>query len=673
MAEQSPGAKAERRLAENLTEYAPDDGQKEAYAFYLARFEKARQQRHQKREEFDDLDLETDYVLNKRAANAYLPPKKNDDEVRIVTATTEKKIEVVLNELVGMNLQPEAQVFDHQDNELRGLGQDFIDIVNRTNQIERDDDFWRSFARELITQRAVFTEETDEYVTYYNRGKSFPGKGGLIKKEARKPVTFHRARKRLLTNLQVFLGDMNIPARRFQEQPYILKYVRRTYDEAATVYGDWANWKSVVKGGSLSASPFGYRMYKINGEEVEELHYLDPSKDEYQIMINGVLMFDEPAPLFYEVTEDRRYPMTMTILKETGEDCAYGKPLTASAKTLQGLNSEVIRLLIRKFRQAIEPPMVTKSRKIYSKDIWTAGAVTYGVSANDFEILTKNNQGVTNSEFDIYKLIEQKTEEFIGTPNSAQGVSESGNQTATEIINQQKQFIKQLGLSVLAMMTAKRDCTYLRIYNLLENFVDPVNREYDKSTDALIDIYDKFTSMDAQFEDGKRGKKIVQFTDKPLSRTELEQVYQYEQREELAGRPVRVRFINVKALCSIPTFWYVTVAPRERDGSALSKVMFTDKLKQAVDIMAVTKRPINDDKIIDEYEYTWQIKDMFKKTAPVNQPASPEAAEQSENLMAKIKALESSGQSMMGDQMQEGEMAGQTNRPSVNTMMGNMG
>ena len=668
MSEQSPGVVAERKFDyDKLTPDTHTTEQKEAYGFYLRRFESARRQRHQNREEFDDLNLETDYILNKRAANAYLPPKKNDDEVRIVTGTTEKKIEVIYNELVGMNVQPEAQVFDKNDNELRGLGQDFMDIVTRTNQIERDDDFWGAFVYELITQRAAFIEETDEYVNYYNRGKSSMFKG-TIKKEDRKPVTFHRARKRLLTSLQVFLGDMNIPAWRFQEQPYILKYVRRTYDEAKTVYGEWKNWDKVVKGGSHANSPWGYRMYKIDNEEIEEIHYLDPSRDEYQIMINGVMMFDGPAPLFYTVTEDRRYPMTMKVLKGMGSDFAYGKPLTASAKTLQGLNSETIRLLIRKFRQAIEPPMVSKGRKIYSKDIWTAGAVTYGLSANDFEVLNKTNQGITNSEFSLYDLIEKKTEEFIGASNTAQGMKEGGTQTATEIINQQKQFIKQLGLSVLALMAAKRDATYLRIYNLLENFVSPISRELDSATNNLIDIYDKFTIMNAQFENGKKGKKIVQFVDKPVTDEEMTQVYQYEQEQELAGQPIRIRFINVKMLQEIPSFWYVTVAPRERDGSALSKVMFSDKLKQAVDISTVTQRPLNADKIIDEYEFTWQIKDMFKKTAPVDQSASPEAKEQGDNLLAQIDAL---GGSEMGSEMMEGPTGGQTNKPSMNTMVGN--
>jgi hypothetical protein len=669
MSTQSPGVKAEERKIDydTLTKEFKDTNQAQAYGFYLRKFENARRQRHQNREELDDLNLETDYILNKRAANSYLPPKKNDDEVRIVTGTTEKKIEVIYNELVGMNVQPEAQVFDKDDNELRGLGQDFMDIVTRTNQIERDDDFWGAFVFELITQRAAFIEETDEYVSYYNRGKSSIFDGS-IKKEKRKPVIFHRARKRLLTSLQVFLGDMNIPAYRFQEQPYILKYVRRTYDEAKTIYGKWANWSKIVKGNPGSNSPYGYRMYKIEGEEVEEIHYLDPSNDEYQIMINGVLMFDEPAPLFYTVTEDRRYPMTMKVLKGMGSDFAYGKPLTASAKTLQGLNSETIRLLIRKFRQAIEPPMASKGRKIYSKDIWTAGAVTYGLSASDFEILNKNNQGITNSEFSLYDLVERKTEEFIGASNTAQGMKEGGTQTATEIINQQKQFIKQLGLSVLALMAAKRDATYLRIYNLLENFVNPIERQIDSTGKELVDIYDKFTIMDAQFENGKRGKKIVQFVDKPVTQDQMSEVYQYEQEQEAMGQPTRIRFINVKMLQEIPSFWYITCAPRERDGSALSKVMFSDKLKQAVDISTVTQRPLNADKIIDEYEFTWQIKDMFKKTAPIDQSANPEAKAQGDNLLAQIDAL---GGSEMGSEMMEGPNGGQTNKPSMNTMVGN--
>jgi hypothetical protein len=666
MAELSPGLVAERKVDyEALTKDITNE-QKESYLFYIKKFEKARQQRHQNREEFDGLNLETDYILNKRAANSYLPPKKNDDEVRIVTGTTEKKIEVIFNELVGMNIQSEAQVFDHNDNELRNLGQDFIDIVTRTNQIERDDDFWQAFVFELITQRAAFIEETDEYVTYYNRGRSSMY-DGTIKKEDKKPVTFHRARKRLLTSLQVFLGDVNIPAYRFQDQPYILKYVRRTYDEAKTQYENWPNWKKVVKGGGHANSPQGYRMYKIDGEEVEEIHYLDPSNDEYQIMINGILMFDKPAPLFYTITEDRRYPMTMKVLKGMGSDFAYGKPLTASAKTLQGLNSETIRLLIRKFRQAIEPPMASKGSKIYSKDIWTAGTVTYNVQPSTFEVLNKTNQGITNSEFSLYDLVEKKTEEFIGASNTAQGMKEGGTTTATEIVNQQRQFIKQLGLSVLALMSAKRDATYLRIYNLLENFISPISREYNKTTEVLVDIYEKFTITNAQLENGKKGKKIVQFTDKPITNDEMSQVYQYEQNEEAAGRPVRIRFVNAKMLQEIPSFWYVTTAPRERDGSALSKVMFSDKLKQAVDIMTVTKRPLNDDKIIDEYEFTWQIKDMFKKTAPIDQAASPDAKEQGDNLLAQIDAL---GGGEMGSQMMEGQDGGQTNKPSMNMMVG---
>jgi hypothetical protein len=658
----SPGVAQERKIEKDFTAYLPDNDQKEAQAFYLRRFEKARQQRHQKRRDFDDMSLEEDYVANQLAANAYLTPKKNDDEVRIVTGSIEKKVETVYNELVAMNIQPDAQVFDHEDNELRNLGRDMMDVVKRTNQIERDDKFWKAFILEMITQRAVFGEECDEYQTFYNRGRSLISDNGLIKKEDRKPIVFHRAKKRMRTNQEIFLGDMNIPARDFQDQPYIIKYVRRHYDVSKSFYGGWENFKYVKPGGSCNKGAYGYRMYKLESDEVEEIHYLDAFKDEYQIMINGVMMFDEPAPLFYEVTEDRRYPMFMAILKDMNNNCAYGKPLVVSARTLHAIDSEMIRMMIEKFRQSIKPPMGSKGRKIYSKDIWTAGAVTYGIKEDDFFQLNKNQGGVTSAEFAMYDLIQRKVEEFIGARNLG---SQSGEQTATEIVDAQRQFMKQLGLSVLALVMAKQDATYLRIYNLLENFINPKERQYDKATDKVIDIFEKFTTLNGQFENGKVGKKIIQFTDKELTREDKEEIYRYEQSEEEAGRPIRLRFINTKLLSSIPTFWYVTAEPREREGTALSKVLFNDKMDQAVKVQQVSGRPINGDKLVDEYEFTWQVKDMFKKSAPANQPANEESADIGQRMLEQIGAFE---QSAMGDQMKEGAMAGQTNRPSLNTI-----
>ena len=69
--------------------------------------------------------------------------------------------------------------------------------------------------------------------------------------------------------------------------------------------------------------------------------------------------------------------------------------------------------MIRKFRQAIEPPTGTSGNQIFSRNIWNPASITQGVNKNTFEKLI-DHDGVTNSEFAMYNLISQQTEKFIG-------------------------------------------------------------------------------------------------------------------------------------------------------------------------------------------------------------------------------------------------------------------
>lgn len=620
----------------------------------------ARDQRNQPRREFDDMTYEQDYFYNKDAGNAYLPKKKNDDEVRVNTGTIEKKVEVLINEVMAMNLQPEGQVYDKDDNEIRNLGQDMVDIVKRTNQIEKDDDFWIEFLKELLTQRAVFIQEMDTVQNYYG-------------------TSCRRPEKKLISGLRVYLGDINIPARLFQTQPYVVLYTRRTYTEAETVYGKWERWKYITPGSSSGSAenPFGYRLNSIDDEEVEELHVINPITNEYDIIINGIPMMEKPTECPWNITHDRRYNMIMVVIKPLDTDFAYGKQPVASAKFLQGIKDETIRLLIRKMRQAIEPPIGTKKGKIYSKDIWAAGAVTQGVGKDDFSILT-DHQGVTQSEFNMYNLIETKTAEFIGAGSLGQGISEIGEQTATEVQQLQANSVKNLFLIIAAYSRAKRDTTYLRIYNLLENFMSPQRRYVDKVTEKLNDIYSKFTINNIIFENGKKGKKIVQFVDRPITREEKENIYAYEQKEESLGRPVRIRAINVKELKAIPLFWNIVVNSQPREGSQLEKVLFKDKLTQAFGIQNASQgqKQVNWDKMADDMESTWHARDLFKKEAPQQmgrgqQQPSPEQEQVEGEGDALLKEIEDFERSSMGSQQTEG-MRRQNQKPSLNRLENNI-
>src|SRR3990167_6854393 len=89
--------------------------EQEQYNRIVDRIVKARNQREQPGEELDGMSYEQAYQSNKRAAMTYLTPKKNDDEVRVNTGTTEKRIELVMNELLALNLTGEVRAFYKDD------------------------------------------------------------------------------------------------------------------------------------------------------------------------------------------------------------------------------------------------------------------------------------------------------------------------------------------------------------------------------------------------------------------------------------------------------------------------------------------------------------------------------------------------------------------------------
>lgn len=659
----SPGLEQQKEMNETKPVAPYEFSKNENLRYYFSRVVDARDQRGRRWGYFDDIDYETDYELNVEARNSYLRPKKNDDEVRINTGTTEKKIEATVNEILAMNLQPEIQAFDQQDLEIVDLGQDIGDVVKRTNQIEKDDDMWQEAVIELLTQRAVYVEELWIDQEIPNRSKN----------KKKKSLRRQYATKRVLNGLQIYPGDLSLPAYLFQKQPYVVKYERKTYDEAKVIYGDWENWQ-YVKPGTPGQDELGlnykWRFGTILKNEVEIITFMDYPNDEYMIIINDVLMFD-PAPLPWSY---EGYNISCTNLKSLSLDFIYGKPLTASAKVLQSLDNEIIRNFIRKTRQSIEPPIGVAAGKVISKDSWSPAAVTQGLTTNDYTKLI-DHQGVTNSEFAMMNLITQKIEEFIGA--SSVGNFTKKNVTATQINEQQKQALKMLGLAVYAVMRLKRDMTYLRINTILTEYIKPIDRKLNPITNKVENIYNSFTAHDSSLPDGRKGKKIINFSDRSLTPLEEDEIRRFEDlKEKVAGVPIRIKQINVKLLEEFPIRWYVNVTSQDRDTSALNKAMFTDQLNQANQLAKATQRQLNADTWIERMESIYKTKNLFQKPAPQTPSNDQGQNGQGNDVKGQAQAMLAKLQQMGGGQDGGGQggslvqvmTPSNPQKPSLNTL-----
>ena len=616
------------------------------------KMDRSRDQRNRPSKFFDGMGYLEDYFTNENNKNTYLTPKLNDSEVRVNTGTSEKKIDAIKNELLTMDFKHHIKAYDEFDLPLSELGDDMTDLITRTYQQERDpyhEDTESESTDDLLAQRGCFRQELFTTKTL---------RDGKTKQSY--------CQNRIVSGLKVFPGEVAMSPYRWNEQPYVVMYDRMSYTVASILYGHLPNFQLVrsdyLRKRENLGVQFNYRFGVLEDGEVEILTYEDLPNNIYQVTINGIPMFgvDNPLPQSYNM-----YSIQFFTNKAMSLDWLYGRPFTAMAKTMQALSNENIRLLIRKFQQALEPPLgVPNTGKIYAKNMWDPGRITQGIKKDDLSTLI-NHDSVTQGEFQMFKLIEDKTEEFIGTPNIAQGMNGSREMSATEVMTLTKQFIKQLGYTVAAKLRMSNVLAEQRLYNILDNYLDPIKKKVNNDG-SIADVYRSFSISNATLENNLRGNKVIIMTGEDPTGEKLQQIHAYEEQQEKIGNNIRIKFLNTKKLTQFKKYWYIHSDVQDKEGTALDKVLFEDQLTQAANIIKLTGTPLNPQMPISEFERKWKAKDWFQKRSPVQigpdgMPMQPgqgmdgqgsDVSGQAKELMSKLDMMQN-GDSM-GAQMNRG-------------------
>lgn len=653
MSSRSPGVLSDEKIEALATLTKLTDNEIEQYARILRRFEYAKEQREQRTRYFDGMSYVEDYITNENTANTFITPRANDTEVEVNTGTSERKIDAIKNEIMSVDFKSIAKAYDEFDRQVTELGDDITNIAHQTYGQERDpqrDDTNMEIVDQLLTQRGVFIQETISTRTF-RRGKQI----------------IEQCQTRVISGLKVFPGSLTLSPFRWNLQPFVVIYDRYDYDTAKSLYGHLPNFAKVQPQGAPQrqeylGEQYEYRFGTLSNGEVEVITYESLPDDEYQVIINGVPMFPPNYKLPWSYPG---YDVQFFVNKPMGIDWLYGRPTTAMAKTLQAFSNEYLRLLIRKAQQAVEAPLgVEKSGKIYTKDMWNPGAITQGLKKDAFHKLI-DHEGVSNADFAMYNLIEQKIEEFIGTPNIAQGVQGSRDISATEVLTLSKQFIKSLGILFFARLRIERTLLEMRTYNILDHYLSPVKRRLNTNTNTPFDVYRSFEIDQAQLENNQLGKKTIYMVSEDPSPEELKQVYEFEKNQELIGNSVRIHFLNIKKLKEVPKYWKFDAYMQDKDGTTLDKVLFQDQFGQAVQIANAEGNPVlaqslNIGIIKESYERKWKAKDWFNKRAPGQQnpgmmmdPNNPQKPPQEmEGMLRELEGMKNTG--TLGSQTIEG-------------------
>lgn len=583
---------AKKALTSRLAQQEEEKKEKEKIKFTKEETDQSRRirdcmrdsydQMNQVLDEFDGDSLISTCQQNRLAAVSFLTPILNDGEVRVVTGTTEGKIDSVFNSVFNQNIENNIRAFNENDLEDYRLGDSLTKTVKRTRQIEVDDDINEEILREILSMPAVFIQETMSDEWYYDRVleegdwddlwqfkiPKFKKEGWLRRREAKKV---------LWTCEQVMLADIKIPMRLFHTQPYVITYRIRSYSNAESVYRHSPRWKNVIPGsanfseykGSVESSEWRFSR-KLKADEVEEVIYKSVIGDEMQVYLNGVNMLPVGCP--YLGTRMKKYDMTMEGGKMIHPKFAYRRPLVSMTKVLQALKDENFRLLVLKGRQDFWKPLIAKTKAVLSKDMWLPSAITYGLDKSEIDVLPGLGGKIGNSDLILNKMIETEVEKFINVSSLFQGIGDQ-KRTASEVQQLMKQALIGLGATLTGYVRAMRNCTYLRLYNILENMTKPIDNRYNDHLEKTEDVYRTFSIDEVDLYDGKIGTEVISFVNRELLDAEKKTVLKLEKESRENGKPKAFTFLPVDKLLKTPYMFYVESEITEKKTSMLETEM----------------------------------------------------------------------------------------------------
>jgi tRNA splicing endonuclease len=535
--------------------------------------------------ELNDMTHQEYYDSNVKAANSYIPPKKNPEDTRIVTGTTEEKENTLISSILNYNLESNILAFDKDMLEVDELGRNMEDMIKKSRELENYDEKRVLIYKELMDQGSCFVEE--QWVEENKIVKKLKninwGDGINVKKiswDEKIEDGFIGCQTRLIRGDKVYLG--NIKEFQISKQPYLFTVDILSYEEAKAIYGKWDRFKYVPKK-IVRVHPTDNSTYRdwtletVQENFVEVIKYQNKWCNEYMIILNGVMMLPCGFPLEV-VSPSGEYTIAKGDIYPISQFFAYSKSIPAKTKVDQEVLDEMLKLIVLKTRKSFMPPLANNTGRVLSRKIMNAGEITNQLDPNKIQVIG-DATGVSSSEFAAFEFIKNIIDQKSVSP-TFMGETQSGRQTATEILELKKQQMMKLGMVIFGIISLEKQLAWLRIYNILTNWTKVQEKKYNDITQKLEDVY-KTIEVDTEMEDTQSGKKIIEFNPNVNQYSPEQIMEEEEQLSQVMRKPVRKTYMSPD-IAKMKYFWYITINPTERNSSDLERVMFKQDIQDAI-------------------------------------------------------------------------------------------
>ena len=545
------------------------------------RLERARRLRDVRHDEFDGMTFIQHWDLEEKLANTWVPPKLNKEDTTFVSGTVRQKIFALLSNFENLDLSPDITAYDESNHEVADLGHSIEDIMEKTEELEGDAEKKLMRQYELLKHGYVFVQELWEERWTWAKPiiESFSGMIGSAKWKRRLKLLYAKPVREVLSGPNVYLGD--ITQYDFNKQPYLFTVKYRSYDDAKAIYGNWERWKYVTKAVTPFAPEAGtgtssiiyntWRLTEVRENFVEEIHYQDKFNNEYQIILNGVLMLPigYPFPWGYE-----EYNVVQQNLEPIHPAFAYGASMVKRMRTQVGILDEMLKLAVLKTQKSFMPARFNLSGKVISPRAFMPGKITTGFAPTDVPTIDqKETEGVTTSELNMIAELQRNIDanSVSATFQGQQQKQAGGGTTATEVLELQRQAKLTLGVYVFAASMLEWKLGWARLFNIMQNWFNPIDEKLDEARNQLKDVY-RTLNVPEPISGKGLGRHLIIPTEEEVTAKQIYEAEDYMSRK--AGMPYRITVINPSILKQAKYIWQLIVVPREKKSTELQKVLF---------------------------------------------------------------------------------------------------
>lgn len=501
--------------------------------------------REQFHQELNDKSYSEYYLINRQQDMAYNPPKRNASDSRIVTGVIHEKDNTILSIINDMNLQPKVRIYDKDNKKLDELSNLLTARIKKSLTKENFDEKKSEFFKLLLSQGNVFV--IDEKKTKYETKKVLTQNPKDPSKSKWTTVieqgeSFCEAVA--IPNTAVFMP--NLLENDLKKQPYVYMVFHMPRVSVEQVYRDYSRWQNIPKYPTKTVPPNTNGMWgdfylqQPQAEFCEVIIYQSMPNNEYQVFINGVMML----PVQEEDGKVVGFPLTYyspageyTLVKGDNEKIpffAYSKSVPTKNEVKEEVANELLRIMVHKMRYSAFPSIGNNADKVLPTNIWDPSTIIPDLKSTDLSILNPNGS-ITQSDFSFYQLILNSIDDT-SISRSLEG-TQTGNQTATQYVDQKKEALKKLGISIDGAMETLRDIYWLRLWNEIE-YLDQKVSKWSHEDMELKQVYDSFSSEEDI--EGKMGTVNYNL----VENTGGYDPAQLFQEEFNAAKPVRNIYVN---------------------------------------------------------------------------------------------------------------------------------